>query len=1017
MRLRFLFVSIFLCLASNGFASGDQCSVVQDGTQLEIKSPFFVYRLSTDDGLRAKSWTNLLSGSTIVLSGPEIEVDLGDTPENPTAIPLAVSEVKIQGSGSLLATLLNPQKTLAVEVNYQWDSETPFLHKYITLTNRSDAQIRVLNVRAGAYISDADIQDKIQVVPTGVFGSLARTGDKEPGFPLYLNDDFVLSLAHPAGWSTNLNGVASLRQYPGVKLSPQESFKCMEAVYGVGAKGEARKNFVDHVRSRSRRVVRNHDKPYAIYDNFASWKNGVFANKEEYMLESLSKVAKSQEAVGRIFDICNIHFWVDYAGDLKKWDKERFPNGYESIRPVLENLGIKPGLWIDSSMRSWTIGRNPETRPSLAHDPAYFCRASEPIKSMYREAFVQHIRDGKVRLLKFDNLHALVCNNPDHDHLPGVYSTEAIENSVIEFLHDLDKECPEVFLMLYWGYRSPWWLLHADTLFDAGTGYNEAASPSQYPSVYVRDSVAQRLDQFQILCDDLPWLGKDSLGIWLSNWPWNSCIGKERWQEGVIMDICRGSLLLQIWSDYDFLSPPEWEQLADFAALLKAQPKCFANPQVIIGNPNNPEPYGYCCTDGQRAFLAINHCTWNDGKIPLELGSKWGLPDGKRWDIYRWYPDPVKLIADDDGFKSGISVLCQPFEIMLFEVVPAGEKPSLDRAFAGEKMASAFVEKSRELTLTVVDTTQQDHENEQKAEKNNWTVLSPTSLTATNGSTLARESDDSIFASGANPILESYTVITQGKLDGVTAFRLELLPDSRLPLNGPGRVYNGNIALNELKISVIDSGRETPIVLKKASANFSQRVYGNYMVENVIDSKPETAWSIYPLSGIPVTAVFETERPISITENGSIVFVLNQGDHSSKDAHNIGHFRLSATTDKTVLPCLPKGPREFIVETESPETEIGGTLVITTEVSHDSQPFWFHNIDQLTASATVNGSFNDTKPIVKHAGYPSCWQGWRLDIAPNSPSQKIEFKVSPDFPYDTDFTFKSHFIPNKKIIQ
>ena len=63
-----------------------------------------------------------------------------------------------------------------------------------------------------------------------------------------------------------------------------------------------------------------------------------------------------------------------------------------------------------------------------------------------------------------------MCNNPKHDHLPGFYSTEAIEKSVAEFYDDLGKECPEVFLMLYWGHRSPWWLLHGDTLFDSGAG-------------------------------------------------------------------------------------------------------------------------------------------------------------------------------------------------------------------------------------------------------------------------------------------------------------------------------------------------------------------------------------------------------------------------------------------------------------------------------------------------------------------------------------------------------------------
>ena len=36
------------------------------------------------------------------------------------------------------------------------------------------------------------------------------------------------------------------------------------------------------------------------------------------------------------------------------------------------------------------------------------------------------------------------------------------------FLQSLDRECPDVFIMLYWNYRSPWWLLYADTVFDVG---------------------------------------------------------------------------------------------------------------------------------------------------------------------------------------------------------------------------------------------------------------------------------------------------------------------------------------------------------------------------------------------------------------------------------------------------------------------------------------------------------------------------------------------------------------------
>ncbi len=121
-------------------------------------------------------------------------------------------------------------------------------------------------------------------------------------------------------------------------------------------------------------------------------------------------------------------------------------------------------------------------------------------------------------------------------------------------LRAYDAECRDVFIYLYWGYRSPWWLLHGDVLFEPGLDI-EAASPSGSPTLYARDGVTVGLDQAQWWCHDLPKISKDSLGVWLSDWRWNSCIGTERWEEAFVMDICRGSLLAQPWSDREFLDP------------------------------------------------------------------------------------------------------------------------------------------------------------------------------------------------------------------------------------------------------------------------------------------------------------------------------------------------------------------------------------------------------------------------------------------------------------------------------
>ena len=256
------------------------------------------------------------------------------------------------------------------------------------------------------------------------------------------------------------------------------------------------------------------------------------------------------------------------------------------------------------------------------------------------------------------------------------------------------------FLVLYWGYRSPWWLQYADTYFECGAQI-EAASPAEFPAPHARDSVTQRLDQAQWLIRDTPWLGKDSLGVWLSDWPWNSCIGNGRWQEGLIMDLCRGSLMAQIWTDTNWLTPPERRQLADFIALLKSNPDCFDNSRFILGNPWKSEPYGYSCTNGKKAFVAIHNACLQDNLVTLKLGAEWGLPDKDSWDVYRWYPQPAKLLDHGQPLGREAQLILRPFEVTLLEVTPVGESASLGRTFPESALPTEFAEPTRNLDLAI----------------------------------------------------------------------------------------------------------------------------------------------------------------------------------------------------------------------------------------------------------------------------------------------------------------------------
>ena len=81
-----------------------------------------------------------------------------------------------------------------------------------------------------------------------------------------------------------------------------------------------------------------------------------------------------------------------------------------------------------------------------------------------------------------------------------------------------------------------------------------------------------------------------------------------------------------------------------------------------------------------------------------------------------------------------------------------------------------------------------------------WTVLTPTSLSATGGVDLTLSPDGSVMAAGANPGETIYTIEATPALSRVTAIRLEALPDPLLPQGGPGRDPYGNFQLNGFEV-------------------------------------------------------------------------------------------------------------------------------------------------------------------------------------------------------------------------
>lgn len=593
-------------------------------------------------------------------------------------------------STELIVELEARGKPIHADIRYVWEEDSPTLRRFTAIKNSGSTSICLLDAELGDYETNGAASEGFV------------------GFPVHVNNQLFFGLAHPAGLCQGLDGRVRLTQFSGKTLSPRDTVDLMEVVVGAAGEGQSPAAFRDHIAGRCRRVARKHDKPYAFFEGCGTWDTDEEGHvlSEEFVLEILDGMEKMRERHALCFDALTLEAWLDTAGDLTSFYKNGtacsyltedygiiepgdyfeggWPDGPGRVFDRIRDVGARVGLWFDSSLGKWSIGRNPAVAScrtaserglisKLGFDGAdILCRASEPYKSLFGEGISTHIRENSVRLFKLDNLFKN-CWNENHGHRIGKYSIDAICSSVIEDLQAWDRENPDGLLIGYWGYRSPWWLLWVDTIYEPGLNI-EAGQPCAWETKYKRDAVTRALDQaewYTCHAGDVPSLCKDSLGIWLAPTTWNGKVGKERWQEGFVMDLCRGSLLSQLWAHPKWLTDEEVGDLATFTALLRKYPECFRNSRFILGNPWKDNLYGYLCSNADRAFIALNNGGPTDAEAELKLSAEWGFPEDSEWQIFQRWPRSEKYFPSDGKklSRGSVSLKMEPWDIVLLEIV------------------------------------------------------------------------------------------------------------------------------------------------------------------------------------------------------------------------------------------------------------------------------------------------------------------------------------------------------------
>jgi hypothetical protein len=220
-----------------------------------------------------------------------------------------------------------------------------------------------------------------------------------------------------------------------------------------------------------------------------------------------------------------------------------------------------------------------------------------------------------------------------------------------------------------------------------------------------------------------------------------------------------------------------------------------------------------------------------------------------------------------------------------------------------------------------------------------WVIINPeVDADSTGGCKYLPMGDGSLLAQSYAPTKHTLQLSMQIDLSPITGFRLELMTDPNLPLNGPGRSIKGTAALTEFRVetqSLKAGAKSVNVKIAKASSDINlpeapldkihddksgrKRVTGP--VAFAIDNKDETAWGIDNGPGRrnrPRQAVFVPEKPIAFMGEAIITInlVMNHGGWNSDDNQNcnLGRFRLAITSDPDPLADpIPPDVRAILV--------------------------------------------------------------------------------------------------------
>ena len=510
---------------------------------------------------------------------------------------------------------LGPQAPTEIVVGYRLANE-PYLRKCLQLT-----------------LSPGSAVDRLEV---------ERFHTQEPckqggrGEPVFIGGSWFVGLEYPGSETEHADGLVTLAHFPGSAHLDENTgrwvIQSKVAVAGVGRRGDpielAFSDYLDTIR-RPSRILLHYNSWYDFREN-------------ELTLDAL--VSTFEAFKKNVLDPYNLQMDVFVPDD--GWQDPQsiwvprenlYPQGLGPLSDALQARGTRLGLWIPFNGYNLDVNWGAQRGYEKSDQGRYYCLVGPKYNAAIRSVVERLIKEGNVGYFKHDFNH-LQCSAAGHGHLPDMrHGHEANLDAELELLALERRLQPDVFLnVTSYVWHSPWWLMHADTIWMAAGdfGYNHdwpQLSPREWAMSY-RDAHFYKLYAERNTLVPLSAMMTHGL----IHGRYKLLGGKDEtlreWSDYVVMYYGRGVQLMEWYITPDLMTPERWEVLGRATRWGIQNRDVLRNVVLVGGDPRKGEPHGYAHWSSDRGIFVLRNPDVREQRIDVpfdksvryrgELGSR-----------------------------------------------------------------------------------------------------------------------------------------------------------------------------------------------------------------------------------------------------------------------------------------------------------------------------------------------------------------------------------------------------------